>query len=180
MRNVSAGLAALAVASLLISPFAYAGDNNLSYLAKDDKPIKVYLKDFGNESGQSQIQPEDFKKALEHALLNRRAVNFRIAQSAEAADIQISATIKKYLYSKTDPVTPSVSPWMLALDAATTENYAEMAAEFTVTDAKTGKALWNGTVSAFIKHMMTPAESVPKIYEKLSRVFLWKSFGKPK
>lgn len=155
-----------------------AQEASLSYLTKDKKPIKISLQNFVNESGQNQILAEDFKNSFEKALLKRRSVKFEIANSPKMSDVQISGVIKKYLYSKTDPITTFASPSGLVLDAVTTENYVEMAVEFTVTDTKTGKAVWNGTVSTFIKRMMSPEESIPLIYDKLSRNFLWKSFGK--
>lgn len=160
-------------------PLCFSGEDDLSYLAKDNKPVRAFLGDFINESGKNQIAPIAFKESLKISLLRRKAVTFKIVNTPSESDVQISAVIKKYLYSKTDPVTTFASPGGFLLDAATTENYVEMSALFTITDTKTGKVIWRDTVSTFIKHMMTPEDSIPMIYEKLSRVFLWKSFGKP-
>jgi hypothetical protein len=122
----------------------------------------------------------DFKKAFEQALLNRKSVIFAIAKTPAESDVQISGVIKKYIYSEKDPIKPSASAATLILDAATTENFVEMEADFKVVDTKSGDTVWEDKVSTYIKKMMTPGESVPLIYEKLSRNFLAKSFGKPK
>lgn len=159
---------------------AFAEGGDLSYLTKQKKEIKVFLKDFTNESGQSQVSIEDFKKAMEAALLNRKSVIFAIVKTPAESDVQVSAVIKKFQYLKEDPIRPSPSAATLILDAATTENFVEMAADFMVVDTKNGKVAWEDNVETFIKRTMTPAESIPLIYEKLSRNFLAKSFGKPK
>jgi len=155
-----------------------AEEADLSWMAKDKKPIRVFVKGFVNESGEAQILPEDFKKDFEEALINRRSVRFDLAQNFEASDIQISGAIKKYRYLEKDPVTISPGVGTLLLDAVTTENYVEMEIEFTVTDTKTSKILWNKPTTSYIKRMMTPKESIPLIYDKVSRTFLWKCFGK--
>lgn len=157
-----------------------AEDGILSDLAKSKKPIKVFVKEFANESGQVQISPKDFRKSLEDALLRRRVVKFEIAKSPDAGDIQISGTIKKYQYLKSDPVTTYMSPTGFVLDAMTTENYAAMDVEFVVMDATFNKTLWKETISTFVKKKMTEGESVPLICDKVARTFLWKCFGKPK
>ena len=52
--------------------------------------------------------------------------------------------------------------------------------EFTVTDTRTGAVLWKDSASGYMKKVMTPEESIPLIYDKVSRVFVSKCFGKPK
>ncbi len=61
----------------------------------------------------------------------------------------------------------------------TTENYVEMEVKFTVIDTKKNEVIWQDMVSSFIKRKMTVAESIPLIYDKVSRDFLWKCFGRP-
>jgi hypothetical protein len=156
-----------------------AEENSLSALTNSGKPIKVYVKDFANESGQSQIDAAAFKNAFETALKNRKAVTFEIVPSADASDVEISGIIKKYLYSETDPINSYASTATLVVDALTTENYAELTVDFTVTDAKSGNVLWNKNLMSYVERKMTPGESIPLVYDKLSRDFLWKSFGKP-
>ena len=159
---------------------AFAEGGDLSYLTKQKRQIKVFLQNFVNESGQNQVSVEDFKKAMEMALLNRKSVIFAIVKTPAESDVQVSGIIKKYQYLKEDPIKPTASAAVLILDAATTENFVEMEADFKVVDTKSGKIEWEDKVSTYIKKMMTPGESIPLIYEKLSRNFLAKSFGKPK
>jgi hypothetical protein len=165
--------------AVCINPYC-AQAHELEGMAQSGRPIKVFVTGFSDESGQAGIRPEDFKKEFEKALLNRKSVIFEIAATPAESDVQISGVIKSYQYLEKDPLRPSPSTATLILDAVTTENFVEMFAEFTVVDTRTGAAVWKDTVSTFIKRMMTPAESIPLIYEKLSRVFLWKSFGKGK
>ena len=169
------------LASLALSqPFCMAKEGDLNYLIQDRKTVKVFLKDFVNESGQPQILPEDFKKEVEKTFENRKSGSFKIVTKAEDSTVQIACIIKKYQYLEKDPVTFSPSAPGLLLDAATSENYVTMDAEFDVIKTKTGKSIWKGNVTTFIKHTMAPEQSIPMIYEKLARVFIWKSFGKAK
>lgn len=171
----------MAAGSLFLNqPFTSAEKGDLSSFTNSGKPVKVFLGAFTSESGGTGISADDFKKYLETALLNRKSVSFRIAGTPAESDVRISAVIKKYLYSKTDPVTSFAGPGGILLDAATTENYVEMTAQFTITDTKTGRVIWDDSIKSFVKRMMTPEESVPVIYDKLSRDFLWRSFGKPR
>lgn len=173
-------LAAVVILALVSQPVCFAGnDNNLSSLVDSGKTIKVFLQNFTNESGQTQISADLFKKAVETALSNRKAVKFEIVQSPEASDVQISGAIKNYSYSKTDPINSYGATATLVLDAVTNENYAEMTVAFTVTDTKRGNVLWSKEIKGYIEHTMTPEQSLPLVYDKVSRDFLWRSFGKP-
>jgi len=143
-------------------------------------PIKIYISAVTNESGQSQIAPEDFKKALESSIKNRRSMKFEIVSDPLASDFQIAAIIKKYSYSKTDPVNSIAGPSALILDAVTTENYAEMDVDFTITSSRDKTVVWKDNISDYVEHTMTPGESIPMVYDKVARRFLWKAFGKGK
>jgi len=149
------------------------------WLDKDD-PVKVYVSGVTNESGQAQIVADDFKKALESSLKNRRSMKFEIVGDPAASDIKIAAVIKKYSYSVTDPINSVAGPSALLLDAATNENYAELGVDFTVTSTKDGAVVWKDNVFDYVEHMMTPAESIPMVYDKVTRRFLWQAFGKGK
>jgi len=158
-----------------------ANDGSLSSLVNSKRPIKVFLKDFVNESGQNQIKPEDFKAAVEKSMLNRKSVKFEIVKDPAASDVQVSAVIKKYEYLVRGPLrlTPSTGTAVLDMAATATQNFVEMYAQFIVTDTKTNNILWNDKISEYKKKIMTPGESIPIIYDKVARTFLWKSFGKP-
>jgi hypothetical protein len=174
-------LAAAVLALAVIVPFlSFASENDLSGLVNNKDAIKVFVGDFANRSGQEQVSAEVFRKAVESVLLKRKAVKFQLVKDASAGDVVISGAIKKYEYLKNDPITSYAGVGGFMLDAATTENYARMDVEFTVTDPKTKRVLWKDDITNFIKRMMTPAESIPLICEKVARTFLAKSFGKRK
>lgn len=159
---------------------ACAGTVDISRSSDKGNPVKIYISGVTNESGQSQINPEDFKKALESSLKNRRSVKFEIVSDPASSDFQIAAVIKKYSYSKTDPINSVAGPSALLLDAATTENYADLDVDFTVTSTKDKNIVWKDNVSDYVEHTMTPDESIPMVYDKVGRRFLWKAFGKGK
>ena len=170
---------AVSVLFILTSSVSGAGSIDVSRILKNKDSMSVYLAVFSDETGGTQISANDFKKAFESALRMRKAVKFEITKIPDASDIQISGTIKKYQYLASDPVTTFASPTGLLLDAMTTENYVTMETEFQVVETRTRQTIWKDRVSAFLKRKMTKDESVPLIYDKLSRTFLWKCFGKP-
>jgi hypothetical protein len=159
---------------------AHAADSNISSRYNSKTPIKTYIGEVTNTSGQNQVVTEDFKKDLEEGLLNRKSHTFIMVKSPAESDIQISAAIHKYQYLEHGPMKPSAGPGTMVLDAmaTATENYVEMEAEFTVTDTKTNTELWKNVVSTYIKKKMTPDQSIPLINKKTVRQFLWKCFGR--
>jgi len=152
-----------------------------SRFAKNDV-VKVYIVSITDESAQAQVLPEAFKKSVEKSLANRRSMTFQVVGTPDESHVQVRGVIKNFAYMEKGPMKLSPSVGTLALDAmaTATENYVEMAAEFTVVDTKTGQELWRGVVSDYIKQKMTPEESVPLIHDKISRGFVAKCFGKPK
>jgi hypothetical protein len=175
-------LAAAAALFLLGQSFCFAADSaSLSSIVNSHKPIKVYLKDFINQSGKSEISPADFRAEVEKAMANRKTVKFEIVKDPAESDVQVSCVITKFQYMEKGPVKPKPNLALLALDAAATltSNYVEMFAKFTITDTRTSDILWEDTINEYKKHKMTAAESVPYAYDRTARAFLWKSFGKP-
>ena len=148
--------------------------------AKNGVPVKVFIKDVINQSGQSQVEPEAFKKVFEQSLLKRKSIKFQVVNSAAESDVQVSAAIKTYRYMDRGPLKLSPSLSTIALDAiaSATENYVDMGVEYTVIDTVTGKLLWHDIVSNYIKKKMTPEESRPLIYDAVTREFIWKCFGR--
>ncbi|MDD5136011.1 MAG: hypothetical protein PHN63_01530 [Candidatus Omnitrophica bacterium] len=144
------------------------------------EPVKVYIKDVVNQSGQDQITPASFKKELVDSLHERRAMKFEVVDNPAGSDIQVAAVITKYQYLEKGPIkfSPGVETMLLDAAATMTENYVEMSVDYTVTDTKTNKELWRHTISEYIKKKMTPEESIPLIYDVETRAFVWKCFGK--
>jgi hypothetical protein len=165
--------------SLLGLTSALAQEEPIGRMFKTE-PVKVYIKDVVNQSGQAQITPESFKKALEQSFHKRRAIKFEIVNTPAESDIQVTTVIDKYQYLVKGPFKPSPGVDTMLLDAAATmtENYVEMTVDYSVTDTKSGKELWKSAISEYIKKKMTPEESVPLIYDTVTRTFIWKCFGK--
>lgn len=147
---------------------------------KDRIPVKVYIKDVVNQSGQGQLAPETFRNILGQSLLKRRSIKFDVVNSPAESDIQVSAIIKSYKYMERGPLKPSLSIGVMFADAAATasQNYVEMETEYSVIDTKSGKMLWDNTISEYLKKKMTPEESIPMICDAVTRAFVWKCFGK--
>lgn len=171
--RVAAAVAALCFA--LTASYGYCTE--LTDMALSKRPIKVFLGEFTNTSDQAQVAPDAFRKEVEKALTERKSVSFAIVKSAPESDVQVSAAIKGYQYMEKDPVKPSLSV-IMALDAVTSENYAELSAEFTVVNTATGVVAMKEDLTGFAKRMMTPADSLPLVYEKLARKFVADTFGK--
>ncbi|MDD5165900.1 MAG: hypothetical protein PHQ57_00715 [Candidatus Omnitrophica bacterium] len=172
---------AVSILSLIGSFPVFAQEKPIGILFRDKSPIKAYIKEVINVSGQDQISPELFKESLQQSLINRKLVKFAIADLPSESDIQISIVIKKYRYLERGPVKP-IPGVSIILDVASslTANYVEMAAEYTVTRTENNEVLWNGTVTENFKKVMTPEESIPLICNKISRTFVWKCFGRKK
>lgn len=174
-------ICAVAACLIFTHSIAAAKEIDLGRLAKKKGPVAVWIVSVTSEAGKSEVNADDFRKSLEDVITKRGGgKSFLLSASPEASDVQISAVIRGYEYLEKDPITTFGSPSGMLLDAMTTENYVAMKAEFIVTDTKTGKTLWDDSVTSFIKRMMTQKDSVPLIYNKLARTFLWKCFGRPK
>lgn len=157
-----------------------AQEGKLGQALKSEEPIKVYVKDAVNESGKDEVTAAGFKKALEESFANRRSVKFEVVQNAADSRIEVASVIKKFQYLERGPFMPSPGISSMVLDAAqtATANYVEMTVEFTVTGTKSGAILWKDSISPYVKKKMTQAQSIPKMYDKITRMFLAKCFGK--
>ena len=157
----------------------FAQDGAIGDLFDGKAPVKVYIIGVKNESGQSQISADTFKKSIEDSLNNRKSTDFDIVDKQAESDIQISAVIKSYQYLDRGPLKPSAGIAITLVDAAATatQNYVEMIVDYTVIDTKNNQIIWANEVGEYIKQIMTPEESIPLIYAKASRTFIWKFFG---
>src|SRR3989338_8830479 len=117
-----------AAALFLMQSSALAEVTNIVTLVKHNDVIRAYITGFTNESGQGHIRTDDFKKAVEKALSERKAVKFEIVNDPANSDVQISGVIKKYQYLDRGPMKFSPGLETMALDAAAsaTLNYVEM------------------------------------------------------
>ncbi len=152
---------------------------DLLNLVKGRDVVRVYVSEVSKEAGLEGLSPEEFTAYLKKAIRTRKVTNFQLVKEAKQAEIEIRAKLIGYEYSEKDPITSFGSPQTFALDALTHENYAAIEVEFTALDPRNGQTLWSDEVSAFAKGEMTVEESKPIVYDKVSRRFLWKCFGRP-
>ena len=106
---------AIRMAMVMISAICFTLTASVGYsseltdMAHSKRPIKVFLGEFTNASDQAHIAPDQLKKEVEKALINRKSVSFAIARSAQDSDVQISSVINGYKYMEKDPIKPSLS-----------------------------------------------------------------------
>lgn len=172
---------ALALAfSFVTAPAVFASEGTIGHLFSGKPVVRVCVKEISNDSGQAQVGTEAFKAVLETSFMKRKAITFKIVNTAAESDIQLAASIKKFEYMVRGPLKPSIGIETTLLDAmaTATENYAEMSVDFNVIDTKSGNILWEGNVEDYMKKVMTAEESIPLISDKICRKFLWICFGK--
>lgn len=157
-----------------------ANAETIGSLFKDKSVVKVFVKEVSNNIEKSQAKIEAFKTVLEMSLLKRKAITYKIVGTPAESDIQITASIAKFQYLVRGPLKPSlgIETTLLDVAATATQNYVEMAVDFTVIDTKTGNVLWKGSVEEYKKRVMTPEESLPLISDNVCRKFIWLCFGK--
>jgi hypothetical protein len=182
--KIAKSISAFCMISFVCCAMGLASEETIGWLFKDkinDKvPVKVYIKDIVNQTGQGQITSEAFKKELEASLHERRSIRFIVVNNVSESDIQMIANIKdfKYMEKGIFKPTPGIATTLLDAVATMTENYVEMTVEYTVIDTKSDKMLWNHTINEYIKKRMTEEECIPLIYDAVTRTFVWKCFGK--
>lgn len=176
---VKKAILAICVLCFMCLGQVYAKGITIGRLFEGKSPVKVHISSVTNESGQSHIPVELFKKTIEDSLNGRKAMDFDTVNDPALSDIRIAAIIKKYQYLDRGPFKPSPGIGTMLADAAATatSNYVEMEVLYTITDAKTGKVLWADDISEYIKRAMTPEESIPLIYDKVARTFVSQCFG---
>jgi hypothetical protein len=141
--------------------------------------IKTYLESITNSSGHDKIDVDVVKENIENAFLSRLSHQFEIVNKKSEADIIINADITEYFWTEEDPVDLVFSPIAAAADAAKSEPYARMQALFIIYDGRTGKELWNQSVSSTItKGTMTKEEAYGLTYERLGKNLIKKLFKK--
>jgi hypothetical protein len=173
-------VAAVLVLSLVMCGVSVAEDRAIGGLFAGKKPIKVFVESVKNETGKGEVAPEVFRKSLESCFAGRKSTSFEVVSAPADSDIKIDAVIKNFQYLVRGPMKPGPGAQMMLIDAAATatSNYVEIGVEFTVISTKTGEVLWKSGLADYLKRVMTPEESMPMIYDKISRIFLWKCFGK--
>lgn len=157
-------------------------EKSLYYLAKANRPIKVYMGKFIDSSGSEKINPEEFARVFGQTLEARKDIyiQFKLVENPDEADISISGEIKEYKYSEHDPIDMFMSTYTLILDAMVSQNYVGMIVNYTVKNPKTNKVLWSRRLRPSVtKPDMSEAQSTPLIMEEAAKQFVSKCFKRP-
>lgn len=173
-------IAVVAVLLLSVVGAASLEAENIGSQFAGKEPVKVYIKSVTNESGKSEVEPDKFRKSLEKIFSERKALRFAVVKSPSESDIQVEAIIKNFNYLNRGPLKSVPVMGLSIVDAAATatQNYVEIGVEYAVIATNTGQVLWKSGLADYLKRVMTAEESLPLIYDKIARVFLWKCFGK--
>lgn len=143
------------------------------------KTVKVFVDEIKDSTQNHKVNPADIRARLSEALTGRKSIRFQMVDSPGNADLVIHVDLKDFFWSNHDPVDMIAGLGATAMDVAVVEDYAKLDADFTVTDARTGKPLWQDRVIATItKKPMSEIESLPLVTEDLAKVFIKQCFGK--
>ncbi len=160
---------------------------NLYEKLGDAREVNVYIDKVTDSSGQAGHMLESLRKKIENGLRTRQTINFVIVKNVDDADIIIDCDITERIWMETDPVdTPSIGG--AVADAALSENYARMRADFKVSKGprkiifkrlRKKPLLWEEVVMATItKADMPEPESIPLIEDALVKEFIVECFGR--
>ena len=95
---------AVFILSVICLGSAFASDGAIGHLYEGKSPVKVYIIGVKNESGQSQLSADVYRKNIEDSLNNRKSTDFDIVANQADSDIQVSAVIKDYKYKRRQSV----------------------------------------------------------------------------
>lgn len=167
---------------LCIAEPAAWSDEPIGQILKAKEPVRVYIKDLESLIQGSHLDLEQLKKQLEKILLERKTLQFTLASDSILSDIIIECQLLKYQYMEAGPLKMMPNILLTTADAIATSvgNYAEMSAQFTVTEPETGRLLWQDTIEAYAKKRMNSEEGVGVVYDKVLKNFIRSCFGKPK
>ena len=143
--------------------------------------VKVFVETPTDATGKNKILPDDLKKQIENALANRKSMSFKVVGALQEADIAVKTEVTGFVWMDHDPVDMIMGVGAVAWDAIDVEDYARMDAKYSVTDAKDGKTLSQGELTANVtKKDMTEKDSLAVINEEMGKVFVRRVVGKKK
>jgi len=141
--------------------------------------VKVYISEMTNSSGNKEVDTAALRTLLSKALDSRKSINFKTVGEKKNADIVIDTVIKEFIWTEDDPIDMITGAAAVAIDALKQENYGRVQAEFTVSNAKTGKVIWSDVEKATITdEKMSESESIGRLNERLVYVFIREAFSK--
>ncbi|MFH1665390.1 MAG: hypothetical protein ABIA77_04505 [Candidatus Omnitrophota bacterium] len=181
MRKVIMLMGAVGVAGMCLFPGRGECrlEESLYDVLKPRGEIRVYVPDIESSEEIAAEETVSLKEALEDALVTRMTLNFKIVPRKEESDIVISCTVTDFLWTEEDPVDNITGIGPIVLDALVKEEYGRVRAVFAVTDAGTGKILWEHELKATItKKDMTRDQSRPLLNERIIKIFMRDCFSK--
>lgn len=141
--------------------------------------VAIHVAEPVDKSKEPKADLPGLKAALEKALTERKSVRFAVQPVETGARLRVNAEVTETIWLKDDPIDMLMGVGGTAMDAAVVEHYARMQAVFTVTDVKSGRALWSEDLKATItSNDVTEANFKQKINERMAEVFVIAAFGK--
>lgn len=164
---------------VVLAPAAWSKSDNLYESASHKAVVNVKIEQFSVDENCKEINGEDVVRAFEKVLSGRKSVTFSIVDNLKDADFLISWDIKKFVYSKTDPIDVLI-PIGLVIDLAVNQNYARLEFHASVYDTSKNRVVWENDLKATLTESDMPLEkSIPLIIERAAKVFVRECFGRP-
>ncbi len=156
-------------------------EKNLYDKLSHQASVKARVALFEDATADKKTDAGDLKSNIEKALSERKSIKFEIVNDNAAADITIEGKITELVWSDQDPVDMIAGLGAVAMDAAMVEHYCSLTADVSVTDSKTGHALWKDTVRATVTtNDMTKENFGSFIYKDFAKVFIKEAFSASK
>ena len=168
----------LVLLTLCFAVTAHAAERNLHKMYEDYDQIKVYLKSVWSESEDPHVKVNVFRDVCKKVLKERINIKFLPVESADEADVIVTAKIKKYAF--TENALPSIfGTAALVADATAPKSSAMLTVEYEVISPK-GKMLMKHkdfTTEARlpIKEMKGERAFEHAVYKNANR-FLYRTF----
>ena len=141
--------------------------------------VKIYVDELTDESGTGKMDLAGLKAALIKSFSGRKSVAIEPVSDRKDADLVVAANVTEYYWTEHDPTDFLVGLGGTIYDAMTQEHYARLQAVFTVSDARTNRVAWHEKLKTTVTDAtMTEAESVGRVNEGISKVFIKECFGK--
>lgn len=148
-RSLACMLVSLAV---LITLFPKTGEcarkTLYEWLESKSQPVKAYVADVTDSSGQGAECIPVLKKDMEEMLASRKKVTFTIVQDKKDADMILACDVVECFWTDSDPVDEISGLGPVLMDAAMKENYSRLTAVFTISDGREGAEIWKSKLKA--------------------------------
>jgi hypothetical protein len=141
------------------------------WLVEKDRPIKVYVAEVTDSSGKAGECIPLLKKDMEEMLASRKRIQFVLTQDKKEADIIMACNITEFFWTDIDPVDDITGIGPILLDSVRKENYGRLTGNFMITDAQTGRVLWESKLKATITgNHITPENAAMMLSDRMMDV----------